>query len=280
MATGDPPAKKPRKEGLPATPISSIHVGQHAVTVRARLTNKSTFLPEDWDQYSFVELLDDTGEIRCGFTSVGEVGRRIASMKINCAYTITNLEVRAVNRELNKPYKIPIKRECELVLSTTSAITPDEEDSDLPHRQYDFTKIRQLREELKEKGCGDKFFDVIGVCVEIDLGVRCVGVMGDRFVRELSLVDDSVGPKPQDGFKLSLWGQPALRLTPQSAPETPFVVVMKRAGLDNFGGGRLSAGITKMPLILGPGMDESNPYLTKEKERLLDWYHGAKQKPK
>ena len=67
MATGGPPPKKPREECLPVTHISSIHVEQRAVTVRARLTNKSTFLPEDWYQYSFVELLDGTGEIRCGY---------------------------------------------------------------------------------------------------------------------------------------------------------------------------------------------------------------------
>ena len=268
-AEGGPPPRRARIERNVApivTPINEVSVNQDSITITARLVNKSTLAPQNWNRHSFVELLDRTGEIRCGFNS--RFRSQIEGISINGTYTFTNLEVRKILRRDRERFGIPIDHDCELILKDNSQIREAAPEADFPHREYNFTRISRLNEMVEEGR--DEFVDFIGVCVALRDPIQSKGTL----IRDLVMVDDSSGPEPHHGFKLSLWGQPADQRTRDAAPPVPFVVVLKRAKLSHFDGGRLNCGIPKMPLF--PSLCQlPNPNTAEEEARLLNWYRQA-----
>ncbi|KAF0301765.1 hypothetical protein FJT64_026003 [Amphibalanus amphitrite] len=243
--------------------------------------NMSTLIG-DFDEDSFLECCDHTGEIRIGCDVFGDKMEKIV---INGIYTFTHLIREALYSEQQRRFRLHIKANIDLVLTEKSQIIRQPEMPEMPYRTYNFTEFKVLKDLISQnpnqKDLG--MHDLIGMCITI--GNRSVDHMtyedgsgSSEPVTPLVLVDESTGHRQENGITLALVGKPALemdQLLQNDSVSPPFVVVAKNGRLKGYYS-RFNSGITNMVLI--PDRCElSSPLLAQRQQELKKWYDEAKK---
>ena len=253
------------------TPIGDITGGCGLITIKGRVTNSSKKI-RYWENNNgsgtryFFEIKDDSGETRCVCFNE-KASELYRTIDINGVYIITNLRATPVTEKIKRKYHLAIKHDWELVLSNVSEIKACDDES-VPYREYKLKKIEELRALVQRDE--EEVVDVIGVCVhvsEVKSGPLTYDKDTDEYLEyprvDLELVDDSTGR--DNGITLTVWDGQALEIPPKE--DTPFVVVVKRARLNN--GGTLNSGDTNMIQI--------NPELP-ERYELMKWFDSTFKK--
>ncbi|XP_063228748.1 replication protein A 70 kDa DNA-binding subunit [Bacillus rossius redtenbacheri] len=242
--------------GERTVPISAVSPYSNA-GIKARVTLKTpikTYSNARGEGKLFsLTLTDESGEIRAtGFNDA--VDKLYDQLEVNQVYVFKGFTVKAANKQFSN-----IKHEYEITFNHGTAVTPCEDDKDIPTTSFNFVPINKLAE-----ADGNTIVDVIGVCKSAGDVNTFVARTTNREVkkRDITLVDQS-----NTAVTVSLWGAQAEEFDGSLQP----VVAIKCGKINDFGGGRSVSLMQTSALQVNPDIPEAH--------RLRGWFdnYGAHQ---
>ncbi|CAL1538002.1 unnamed protein product [Lymnaea stagnalis] len=238
-----------KQSSTPTTPTSRVHSissltpYQNRWRIRARVTMKSNI--RTWNnsrgegRLFNVNLLDDSGEIRCtGFND--QVGKYYDMLEVNNVYYFSKCTLKTANKQYSN-----LNCEYEMTMNPETVIEPCNDTTDLPVITFDFVKISDL-----EKAQPNGNVDVIGVVkVCNDVGT----VIGKQSQKEITKRDLQIVDESGVAVNMTLWGEDAVKFDGQGYP----IVAVRSAKVSEFHGRSLSV-TSGSQLMINPDIKEAH----------------------